>query len=64
MAPARAADEAFSVIAPMDPPEWALLQRELLHAYTAACTAFFRRYFNQQTGWLETTVRWGGDDGA
>jgi hypothetical protein len=59
-----AADEmAFNVTAPMDPPDWALLEREFLHAHTAACTQFFQRYFNQQTGWLETTVRWGGDDG-
>ena len=32
----------------MDPPEWALLQRELLHAHTAACVKFFQRYFNRQ----------------
>src|ERR1700704_1231384 len=61
--PALALDNALTIGAPMDPPEWALLQRELLHAHTAACTAFFERYFNQQTGWLETTERWGGDDG-
>src|ERR1700761_238903 len=58
-----AADAAFDITAPMDPPDWALLERELLHAHTAACVQFFRRYFNQQTGWLETTVRFGGDDG-
>jgi hypothetical protein len=63
--PLRAsATEAVTVATPMDPPEWALLQRELLHAHTAACVKFFQRYFNQSTGWLETTVRWGGDDGA
>jgi hypothetical protein len=61
--PARAAETAFGIGAPMDPPEWALLQRELLHAHTAACVKFFQRYFNQATGWLETTVRFGGDDG-
>ena len=60
---AFAADNAITIGAPMDPPEWALLQRELLHAHTAACVKFFRRYFNQATGWLETTVRFGGDDG-
>jgi hypothetical protein len=66
LAPSRlfAADAAFNITAPMDPPEWALLERELLHAHTAACTQFFQRYFNQATGWLETTERWGGDDGA
>src|SRR4051812_46853801 len=59
-----AADTAFNIATPMEPPEWALLERELLHAHTAACMAFFHRYFNQATGWLETTERWGGDDGA
>ena len=60
---AFAADNAVTVDTPMDPPEWALLERELLHAHTAACVKFFHRYFNQATGWLETTVRYGGDDG-
>ena len=62
MMPLKAA-ETFTITQPMDPPEWALLERELLHAHTAACVAFFKRYFNQATGWLETTERWGGDDG-
>lgn len=54
---------AFTIDAPMDPPEWALLERELLRQHSAACVKFFRRYFNQANGWLETTERWGGDDG-
>jgi len=54
---------ALTLATPMDPPEWALLQRELLHAHTDACVTFFRRYYNPATGWLETTERWGGDDG-
>jgi hypothetical protein len=62
MMPLKAA-ETFSIDAPMDPPEWALLERELLHAHTGACVKFFKRYFDQATGWLETTPRWGGDDG-
>ncbi len=62
MMPLKAA-ETFTVTQPMDPPEWALLERELLHAHTTACVTFFKRYFNQATGWLETTERWGGDDG-
>lgn len=61
--PARAAGTAFSITAPMDPPEWALLERELLRAHTDACVTFFHRYFNPANGWLETTERWGGDDG-
>ena len=47
----------FTITAPMDPPEWALLERELLHAHTAACTQFFQRYFNQAD-------RLAGDHGA
>ena len=54
---------AFTIAAPMDPPEWALLERELLDANTRACVQFFHRYFNQATGYLEMTARWGGDDG-
>ena len=57
------AETSFTIATPMDPPEWALLERELLHAHTAACVKFFRRYFNQANGWLETTERFGGDDG-
>src|SRR5436190_20449530 len=57
------AESTFTIVAPMDPPEWALLERELLRAHTAACVKFFHRYFNQATGYLETTPRYGGDDG-
>jgi hypothetical protein len=57
------ADTAITIGAPMDPPEWALLERELLHAHTAACVKFFHRYYDQSNGWLQTTVRFGGDDG-
>lgn len=62
VAPARA-QGALAIATPMDPPEWALLQRELLRAQTEACKAFFQRYFNPNTGWLEVVERWGGDDG-
>ncbi len=57
------AQGALSIATPMDPPEWALLERELLRQHSAACVKFFRRYFNQATGYLETTPRFGGDDG-
>jgi len=60
---AALAQASFNIATPMDPPEWALLERELLRQHTAACVKFFRRYFNQANGWLETTERWGGDDG-
>lgn len=46
----------------MAPPEWALLERELLRANTAACQEFFARYFDER-GYLLCVERWGGDDG-
>jgi hypothetical protein len=46
----------------MSPPAWALLERALLRANTAACKEFFARYFDER-GWLLCVERWGGDDG-
>ncbi len=47
---------------PMAPPTWALLQRELLAANSAACRRFFDYYFDER-GYLKCVPRWGGDDG-
>lgn len=47
---------------PMTPPHWALLQRELIRANTAACEEFFARYFDER-GFLLCVERWGGNDG-
>jgi hypothetical protein len=47
---------------PMEPPSWALLERELLRASTHACEEFFNRYFDER-GYLKCVERWGGDDG-
>ena len=47
---------------PMTPPDWALLQRELLRANTEACHAFYEKYFDER-GYLRCVERWGGDDG-
>jgi len=46
----------------MPPPEWALLERALFRATTAACESYFDRYFDDR-GYLECVERWGGDDG-
>ena len=59
---AQSAECVVGITTPMDAPEWALLEREVLHAHTAACAAFFNRYFDQN-GFLLCVTRWGGDDG-
>ncbi len=59
---ALAAGNIFEITSPMDVPEWALLQREVLRAHTAACEEFFHRYFDRD-GFLLCVTRWGGDDG-
>lgn len=47
---------------PMLPPQWALLERQLLKAQSDACSAFFEHYFDDR-GYLLCVPRWGGDDG-
>lgn len=62
-APALAAPSAMLEIStPMAPPEWALLERELLKANAEACEAFFARYFDER-GYLLAVERWGANDG-
>jgi hypothetical protein len=53
---------AVTLEAPLSPPGWALLERELLRANTAACKEFFHQYFDDR-GYLLCVERWGGDDG-
>ncbi len=60
--PLRAADVTVSIDTPLSPPTWALLQRSLLDANTAACREFARRYHDER-GYLRCVERWGGDDG-
>ncbi|MFM9963523.1 MAG: hypothetical protein ACKV2Q_20125, partial [Planctomycetaceae bacterium] len=60
VATARAAEVVLD--APMSPPGWALLERELFKANAVACQEFFHRYFDDR-GYLECVERWGGDDG-
>ena len=59
--PGRGANRV-TIDQPMPPPTWALLERELLRANTAACREFFDRYFDER-GFLLCVERWGGDDG-
>jgi hypothetical protein len=62
-APALAAPPTvLEIRTPMVPPEWALLERELLKANAEACEAFFARYFDDR-GFLLAVERWGANDG-
>jgi hypothetical protein len=60
--PAWCGDVTIRITSPVAPPEWALLERELLRANDAACAEFFAKYFDAR-GWLLCVERWGGDDG-
>ncbi|MDB5454549.1 MAG: hypothetical protein JWP92_134 [Caulobacter sp.] len=62
-APAWAASAAtLEIKTPMPPPDWALLERELLKANAEACEVFFARYFDDR-GFLLAMERWGANDG-
>ena len=51
-----------SITTPMAPPDWALLERELLHANTNACQEYYDKYFDER-GYLLCVERWGANDG-
>ena len=53
----------LTVDTPSTPPAWALYERELIRAQTAACERIFSRYFDQ-LGYLKCLPRWGGNDGS
>jgi hypothetical protein len=57
-----AANSGLVAATPMAPPEWALLQRELLRVQTEACEAFYAKYFDER-GHLRAFERWGANDG-
>ncbi|CAN5418232.1 hypothetical protein BH10PSE1_BH10PSE1_07790 [soil metagenome] len=58
---ARAA-APFEIARPMAPPEWALLQRQLLRDNAEACEIFYNRYFDER-GYFLCFERWGANDG-
>jgi hypothetical protein len=65
VAPACAQEARVPVLklaTPVSPPNWALLQREVLRTSSEACRAFYDKYFDER-GWLLCVERWGGDDG-
>src|SRR5499427_8911033 len=58
----RAADVAISIDARMDPPKWAVLERQLLAENVPAAQEFFKKYLDDR-GFLQCYVRWGANDG-
>jgi len=56
------AQPAVNIKTPMSPPEWALLQRELLKSSSLACERFAGKYVDER-GYLLHTIRWGTLDG-
>ena len=60
--PSSSFDPEIIASEPHNTLEWALLQRELLRATSAACELYFNHYFDEQ-GFLLTDLRWGANDG-
>ncbi len=59
---AAPAGPVLNIDSPMGPPEWALLQRELLRVQGDAVQAFYERYFDER-GHFQCFERWGANDG-
>jgi hypothetical protein len=51
-----------TINAPMEPPEWARLERQLLNAHTPAINEFYHKYYDSR-GYVQCVLRWGADDG-
>ncbi|MCZ2077380.1 MAG: hypothetical protein LC130_20565 [Bryobacterales bacterium] len=56
------AAETIVIKSPMPPPDWAVLQRELLRYSSLACERFAEKYVDER-GYLLHTIRWGTLDG-
>ena len=59
---ALGAEPTIVLDTPMAPPNWALLERELLKASSIACDRFATKYVDER-GYLLHTPRWGTLDG-
>jgi len=57
-----AADVTIPIDTRMDPPKWAVLERQLLAENVPAAQEFFKKYFDDR-GYLQCYVRWGANDG-
>jgi hypothetical protein len=59
---AKPAGVSLRIDSHMDPPRWAILERQLLADNVPACREFFNKYFDHR-GYLQCFVRWGANDG-
>src|SRR5262245_38387078 len=58
----KTADTLVSIDTPMETPEWARLERQLLDAQAPAITEFYNKYYDSR-GYVQCVLRWGADDG-
>ena len=58
-----AAEPLIEIRSPMPPPQWALLEREVLRAGSQAVNEFYSNYFDER-GYLRHVARWGILDGT
>ena len=58
----KPASVLVTIDTPMEPPEWARLERQLLDAHTPAIVEFYRKYYDSR-GYVQCVLRWGADDG-
>ena len=56
------AEVRIDISSPMEPPAWAVLERQILAESVPACREFYQRYFDRR-GYLQCFVRWGANDG-
>jgi hypothetical protein len=54
---------AIQIDTPMPPPEWAVMERQLLDANTLWIEMFTEKYIDPSNGYFEAVVNWGGGDG-
>jgi hypothetical protein len=53
---------AIAIETRMNPPRWAVLERQLLADNVPAAQEFYKKYFDDR-GYLQCFVRWGANDG-
>ncbi len=57
------AQDLIEISSPVSPPEWALLEREVLDASSSAIEKFYDHFFDER-GYLLHVARWGALDGT